>query len=162
VFFGKAPHSRSKNRRSEFTSIAVSQRAPQHFQVSTPEPAVTGLDACHDHIGYPCHFDDARSARAFLPLTVASIALAWLTVLLWERNAYDSISITPRTELWLASNICKLATGRPYRPPFCSLGAGSDVRGDDAPTTLPALCASPLTSGAGPHNALTLMILGYL
>jgi predicted metal-binding membrane protein len=104
---------------------------------------------------------------AFLPLIGGLIALAWLTLLLWERTPYGRyLDHGQWTELGLAANICNaLPAGHIVLPVLLYVGGWVLMSAAMMlPTTLPLLAIFGRLTERRPDRTmlLTLMILGYL
>jgi predicted metal-binding membrane protein len=105
--------------------------------------------------------------RAFLPLIGGLIALAWLTLLLWELSPYGRYLNHGRwTELGLAAELCRaLPAGSVVLPAVLYVGGWVLMTAAMMlPTTLPLLGIFSRLVETRPDRAmlLTLVIAGYL
>lgn len=105
--------------------------------------------------------------RSFLPLIGGLIALAWLTLLLWERGPYGRyLHHGQWTDIGPAANLCgALPAGRIVLPALLYVGGWVLMSAAMMlPTTLPLLSIFGRLTERRPDRAmlLTLVILGYL
>ncbi len=105
---------------------------------------------------------------AFLPVVGSLVALAWLTLALWERSPYGRyLDHGDWTAGGLAAQICRVLPDGPLLLPAPALcrRVAADVGGDDAaehPCRCSRFSAASAAPGSDRHLLMALVVAGYL